>query len=221
MAAKSKAKHISQKFSFKGILSRNTTYREDARSHLKAKGIYDDLVMIETGILTNDKASGHKSKVPMVQRVNEYTFDFFRVKLGNRNFESGGAPYGNDAHHMIPVEVFTAAIWKLKELHVVLATGYDVNHATNIILLPQCYGKKQSCQYHMLPDHSDGHYPAYNLAVAKLCDAVHNLVCDALKEKDCKKRKDIRQQVLDKLNEIEEDLFDHLSTVGPGPMSAP
>jgi hypothetical protein len=127
-------------------------------------------------------------------------------------------PYHNEAHHVVPVEVFYDKKWTTPHLHVVLATKYNINLGDNIIILPQCEGELHLMDYHVLPDHSRSHN-RYNDRVVGECDEVFDLVDQVLTEKDCTKKKDIRQQVYDKIKQIETHNFNHLKSLGASPMS--
>lgn len=224
------AKHISQKFSFKAILSRNATYRADARTKLKGTLIYDNAAQILTGIQRRDKEMGHGALVnglTQAQRVPTYTFDYTHPGSG-QNFSVGFRPYPNEAHHVIPVEVFYDKKWTTPHLHIVKsaspdpdakpAKGYNINNEDNIIYLPQCEGQLHYMYYHNLPDHSRSHNK-FNTRVVGECDPIYDLADQALAEKDCDKKKDLRKQIYDKLKQIEQKNFDHLKGLGPNPMS--
>jgi A nuclease family of the HNH/ENDO VII superfamily with conserved AHH len=233
MAKKKKKKHISEKFSFKGILSRNSSYREDARSKLKGTLIYDNAANILNGIQQQDAAQTAKgNKAPptlasQVARVKGYTFNY-KKRFRKRNFTTAGPPYRNEAHHVVPVEIFYKKEWTTPHLHIVKsakadpdnddAPGYNINNADNIIYLPQCNKKYEYMQYHVLPDHSEGH-KNYNTRVKGQCDPIWDLADEALNEPDCDRKKDLRKQIHDMLKQIETNNFNHLKGLGTNPMS--
>lgn len=212
--------HLSEKYSFSGVLSRNSTYRTDCRGALKGTGIYDAAATILAAIQDRDKITNQGALVKgltQAQRVPTYFLDHADKKVGKKNFEVGYIPYRNQAHHVVPVEVFYAPSWTTPHLRIVLASGYDINNAENIILLPQCYGQAYLCDYHGLPDHSRGH-DKYNDKVVSECDEVFDLADEALAEKDCKKKKDLRKQIYDKLKQIESTNFKALRARAGKPM---
>jgi len=221
-------KHISEKFSFKGILSRNSTYRPDSRKKLGGTMIYDNAANILNGIQLRDtQTNPNASPADQLARVKGYTFNF-KKRLRARNFTTAGPPYHNEAHHMIPVEVFYDPKWTPPHLHIVksakgnpddkAAPGYNINNEDNIILLPQCHGSLYTMYFHALPDHSRNH-GAYNTRVLGECDPIFDLADEALSEPDCDRKKDLRKQIYDKLKQIESNNFTHLKGLGPTPLS--
>jgi hypothetical protein len=72
--------------------------------------------------------------------------------------------------------------------------------------------------FHLLPDHSRSH-DDYNDRVLTECEPIFDMVDQALKEKDCDKKKDLRKQIYEKLKQIETNNFDHLKGLGASPMS--
>ena len=152
-------KHISQKFSFKGILPRNSTYRVDCRGKLAGIGVYDDAANILNGIQKRDAEMNRAARAlvgghTQAARVPGYTFNYTRPN-GRMNFTIGRQPYHNEAHHVIPVEVFYDAKWTTPHLHIVKsakenpddksAPGYNINNQDNIIILLQRAGSCTSC----------------------------------------------------------------------------
>jgi hypothetical protein len=228
MAKKKRKKHISEKYSFKGVLSRNDpkTYRTDCRGKLKGTFIYDNVFNIEQGIRLRDAETGFKSPDPLAKRIKSYTFD--HKKKGVVNFTTGGRPYHNQAHHVVPVEVFYEDHWTTPHLHIVKsakaepddddAPGYNINNADNIIILPQCHTKTHIMRYHVLPDHSLGH-GAYNDRVVEECRPLFDMADKALNEPDCDKKDDIRKQIYDQLKQIESKNFGFLKDLGMNPLS--
>ncbi len=225
-------KHISQKFSFKGILSRNSTYRVDCRGKLAGIGVYDDAANILNGIQKRDAEMNRAARAlvgghTQAARVPGYTFNYTRPN-GRMNFTIGRQPYHNEAHHVIPVEVFYDAKWTTPHLHIVKsakenpddksAPGYNINNQDNIIILPQCCGELHIMHYHVLPDHSRNHN-SYNTRLLGACDPIFDLADEALSEPDCDRKKDLRKQIYDKLKQIEKDNFTHLKGLGTNPMS--
>jgi hypothetical protein len=224
-------KHISQKFSFKGILSRNSSYRQDCRTKLSASLIYDNPATILSGIVLRDADRNYPpgkliGGLTQVQRVTGYTFNY--VKNGRLNFSIGGQPYHNEAHHVLPVEAFYHSKWTTPHLHIVKsakadpnnkkAPGYNINNEDNIIILPQCNGANHIMRYHRLPDHSRNHN-SYNIRVVAQCDPIWDMADEALSEPDCDRKKDLRKQIYDRLKQIEGNNFNHLKNLGPNPMS--
>jgi hypothetical protein len=200
----------------------------DCRDELSATGIYDNAANILLGIKRRDadptKGGGVSPflvrGLTQAQRVPGYTFNYRRDdKQKRQNFTIAYQPYYNQAHHIVPCEVFYDDKWTPRHLHVVLsaspnpdaqsAKGYDINNKDNIILLPQCHGLLYRQYYHMLPDHSKNH-SNYNKRVVGNCDAIYDMVDKALNEKDCEKKKDQRKQIYDKLKQIEKSNFRRL-----------
>ena len=167
--------------------------------------------------MSRDAAVKHKSSLigglTQQQRVPLYFFNYLNPNLKKLNFELAIIPYLNQAHHILPCEVFYDKKWTAKHLKIVLMSEYDINNPKNIVMLPQCYGKTYCCDYHNLPDHSKGHQ-TYNDRVVDECDPIYDLVEEALEEKDCQKRKDIRKQIYDKLKQIETNNFNFLASLG-------
>lgn len=212
--------HLSETYSRTGILSRNTTYRADARGILKGTAIYDLAPVILAAIAKRDKQTSQPLLVgglTQQQRVQPYMFDYFNPGIKCKNFEKGGKPYRNWAHHIVPVEVFHDTKWTAPHLKIVLQSKYNINNSENIIYLPNCFKQTYFCDYHNLPDHSKGH-PAYNKRVIKECEPIFNLVEKAMDEKDCEKKKDIRKQVYDQLKQREKDNFNWLLAQGANPI---
>lgn len=212
------ALHLSETGSRAGILSRNASYREDARPRLKGTGIYDDEAQIKNGLQFRVAQTGKKLVYgkTVQQRVPYYKFDY--TKPNNpQNFTIEHLPYLFQAHHILPVEVFYHKKWTAKHLKIVLQSKYNINNPENIIYLPQCEGLTWTAHVHSLPDHSKGH-KKYNSRVIKETKPVFDMVDKAIDEKDCEKKKDIREQIYNKLKQIETGNRSKLEALGPKPL---
>jgi len=212
--------HLSETYSRTGILSRNTTYRADARGTLKGMAIYDMAPVILAAIEKRDKQTNQPLLVgglTQLQRVPLYLFDYPNPQVRRKNFEVGYIPYKNRAHHVLPVEVFYAEKWTAQHLKIVLQSKYNINSPENILYLPECNGKTYICDYHNLPDHSKGH-GKYNQRVVDECDSIFDLVDKAIDEKDCEKKKDLRNQICVQLKQIEKTNLTSLITRGNKPI---
>ena len=202
----------------------------DSRGKLSGTGIYDNAANILDGIRRRDNQMKYAPNeliggLTQVARVAGYTFN--HLANGTMNFTVGYQPYHNEAHHLIPVEVFYADEWDTPHLHIVKsakenpddkeAPGYNINNPDNIIILPQCCGALHYMHYHALPDHSRNH-PGYNTRMVQECQPIFDMADEALNEPDCDRKKDLRKQIYDKLKEIEKDNFERLEKRGPKPM---
>ena len=206
--------HLSETFSRKGVLSRDGKYRATARKRLEGLGIYDDVAQIKKGLQQFAKAKNHKTLVnglTIDERVPLYAFDY--SANGSTNYEVGRKPYRNQAHHVVPTEVFYDDKWTAKHLRVVLQSKYNINNTDNIIYLPQCEGETWMCHINKLPDHSRRHNK-YNERVVGEVDAVFDMVEEALEEKDCEKRKDLRNDILNELETIQTNNHDYITARG-------
>lgn len=219
-------KHLCDQGMFRGVLSRNTTYRLDAWDGLKSEGTYSHCGVIKAAIVRQDTAQGRPdgkykngsliNGMTQAERARTYTIDYDNPNLGP-NFKIGRIPYRNQAHHIVACEIFYGDEWDAEHLNVVLQCGYDINNPDNIIYLPQCSGSTHYCDYHLLPDHSKDH-GKYNNNVKKSCKPIYNMVDKAVNEKDCEKAEDLRKQIFDKLKEIEGDYWDRLIAAGGKPI---
>lgn len=209
--------HLSETHSRAGVLSRNSTYRDDCRSRMRSILIYDNEINILAGIQNRDAQTRQPTLVKgltQIQRVPLYKLDHTH-ESGRQNFRTGYLPYSNQAHHILPIEAFYEKKWTARHLAIVMASGYNINRKSNLIYLPQCYGRLHLMRFHFLPDHSKGH-SAYNIRVIKKLDAVHRLVDEALEEPNCQKGKDIRDQILKALDGIETKEYTDILQSGPG-----
>lgn len=208
--------------SFRGILSRNTTYRPDARNRLRGTGIYNNAAAILAGIQKRDRMVKRPNTklirgLTQQERVPGYYLDYQRDAKSRKNFAVGYLPYTNQAHHVVVCEVFYDEKWTAQHLEIVLASGYNINNPENIIYLPQCCGATYKRDYHNLPDHSSGH-SKYNERLVGEADAVFDLVDKAANEPDCEKQKDLRKQIFDKLKQIEKANFRFIRALGARPL---
>lgn len=229
--AKKKTKkpdHLVATGSYEGKLSRNKNYREDAWGYLKgAVPNYSNVATALSAILARDTATGKpngrdklgrlvKGKT-QAQRAATYSISHFDTQQGKNNFKLGRIPYSNQAHHVMPCEVFYEKKWDAKHLDVVLDCPYDINNKKNIIYLPQCCGRTYLRDYHLLPDHSSGH-TAYNKRVVQQASEIYDKVDEALDEEDCEKAKDLRDEIKKLIESIETSNFNKLVRSGASPM---
>jgi hypothetical protein len=214
-------KHLCNTGKYDGVLSRNGTYRDDARGHLKGTGIYDNVAQIAVGVRRQRsvaRLTPAKQAAEIAKKVPKYTFDH------GTNFTWGGHPYGNQAHHILVCEVFYDKKWTADHLDVVLECDYDINNPKNIIYLPTDYAKEASdaCYYHNLPNHGWNH-PAYNKTVSRECDYIFDLVeqaVDAAKKNNCEDTPDILDAIKSELKRIEKVYFAKIRSAGPRAMPA-
>ena len=221
---KPEKKHLVQKDgSFNGILTRDTQYRENARDWMKETGFYDDKIQIMLGIShqeTYNKLTNEKEKLSYVnERIKFYEFDYVNKDdpwIGVVNFEGGGRPYGNHAHHILTCEIFYHKDWTAAGLAIVKECGYDINNEGNIIYLPTAY---RSCFYHDLPNHCWGH-DKYNKKVQRHTRGILDKVNEALalSEEECEKKKELMKELFDMLIIIEDTFYKYLINKGPGPL---
>ncbi|MFL5354795.1 AHH domain-containing protein [Archangium sp.] len=94
------------------------------------------------------------------QHLERYYFDFIASYIyGKRagqaisNFARGGAPYANEAHHLIPQAKFLA-LFPEREEQMLKRVDYNVHNGRNIIFLPE---HSPDCGFHNLPYHSGSH----------------------------------------------------------------
>lgn len=231
-------KHISEQGVFGGILSRNSTYRRDCREKLSQTGIYDNAANILAGIQRSDrytaakdlkkkkkKKNGSAPVRSQADRVEQYTFNYTAPKR-KKNFTAGGEPYPNQAHHIVPCEVFHDK-WTWRELHIMRSAspnpgsksskGYNINNKDNIILLPQCNKRLSRQYYHMLPDHSKSHN-RYNERLLGECNGIRNKIAEIKDKANCDRKKDLRKELYDMLKQIERNNFNFLKALGARPM---
>lgn len=218
--------HLSEGEEFKGILTRNSTYKSDARGRMIRLGLYSagKYPIVLTAVKKQDEKYGRiggKNKDGSLfegktqsQRAKEY-----RITHGN-NFKEGYTflPYLHNAHHILPIEVFYEEDWTVERLAVVKQCKYDINNNKNIIYLPQGEkGKVHYCEYHWLPNHAKGHN-IYNERIIDTCTPLLNMVDEAVDKGKCKEANDIREKILKFLKKIEEANFNLLKGLGPNPM---
>jgi hypothetical protein len=208
--------HLSELKPYDGILSRNSTYKADARSRLDGLGIYNNVAQITAALtkIVTVKHGGSASKIKHynaqygtpAQRAPAYILPYTNPKNGQTNFESSGfVPYTHQAHHVVPIEVFHNDKWSnyLKPgrgirtyLQQLRWSKYNINNKYNILYLPQINSIPQNnyfCEVHQLPDHSTGH-PKYNKNVSKRMHKVYQALEKAADAKSCKAKK-IRNNV--------------------------
>lgn len=220
--------HLVTTGSYSGVLSRNSTYREDAWNYLKgAVPNYSNAATALAAVIAQDNAMGRPGGrykgggliggKTQAQRAATYSISFFNPKAAAHNFKVGYIPYCNQAHHVLPCEVFYEKKWDAKHLDIVLDCGYDINNEKNIIYLPQCCGQNHLRDYHQLPDHSSGH-AAYNKRVVGQADNVWDKADEALDAEECDKET-LSNELLKMLQDIETANFNKLKSAGPTVMS--
>jgi len=199
------------------ILHRDTDYRTRARDVLRATKIYDRDDQIRKGVrkqkeVKKEPAATRESLVD--KKAKYYTFDYWNRKPKVRNFESGGLPYGNQAHHILVCELFYEERWDDDHLSIVKQTNYNINNPHNIIYLPL---GDFAVTYHALPNHY--RHKNYSKKQKKEhFNKIYNLVDKAWKEADKKKgcEKAVLTNIYEKLIDIEDQYWDLLiSRKGP------
>ena len=229
--AKSKGKHLVQKDElFRGVLSRNRTYRPDARTMMKAIGVYDNEGQIKKGVEKQDSvrlAVGDVKQKLINERIPKYKFEYVnKTRTGGsfKNFTTETRPYNNQAHHILVCELFYDQHgWDSNTLAIVKESTYNINNELNILYLPHTSSKKipQSCHYHNLPNHAKGH-DKYNRSVLSKVNKILKLSKKALKAKDkCEddQKMDLLDQLYTKLTDIEDEYYELIIGRGANPLA--
>ena len=226
---KKRPPHLCELGDFAGVLSRNSTYREDAWDHLAGTFIYDKLPAILAAVKARDAYQGRPNGCykngrliggkTQAQRAISYTIRWFNKQFATDNFKRGAIPYQNQAHHILVCEVFYDKKWTDEHLNVLLQVDYDINNEENIIYLPQGdKGREYYCQYHQLPNHAKGH-KSYSQRLLEACTPIYNLIDKIVqKDKDCEDTEDIREKLYKALKQIESGNFKLLVALGAKPM---
>jgi hypothetical protein len=215
---------------YKAVLSRNSSYRPDARSRMIGTHMYTAnkptvLSTIQARDIANNRPGGINrdgtlyKNMTQAQRARTYSITYLHTDCGLLGFEGSVRPYPNEAHHILICETFYDKKWTEDHLNIVLQVRYDINNKMNIIYLPQGEkGQDHICLYHQLPNHAKGHF-AYNSRVLGETQGIFDLVNKVVLEaKPCSETKDIRAKIKSGLQDIESDNFDMLSGLGPVPL---
>lgn len=90
------------------------------------------------------------------------------------NFLSAKAPYANQAHHLLPEEIFNSDTSMISDdfMSLLMKIPYDIDHGENIIFLPEGL---DNCPIHKLPTHCGSH-PSYNQHVLEDINLLQNIV---------------------------------------------
>jgi len=127
------------------------------------------------------------------------------------NFQHGTTPYDNQAHHMIPTNIFLK-LFDEEEQQILKQVGYDINNGHNLIYLPV---KDNDCAFHQLPCHNGSH-GKYDDEVKKKADDLSQKLQEYIDDTPCEKKDEIPKDVVDKLMSIQDDLWNFLKSAGPG-----
>jgi hypothetical protein len=156
--------HVSSKAPAKSTFKRTKAYRANGVAHIKDKSarkkVYngrDDT--IRSAI--RDLNVRPNSKPSPVEQGSDGHVKRYHISYG-QNFSHSRSPYGNQAHHILPVSAFTSPPFTLDAIAILKrAETYDINHGSNIILLPS---DARSARFHGLPIHN-GDHPKYTSGV--------------------------------------------------------
>lgn len=127
------------------------------------------------------------------------------------NFQGSKVPYGNEAHHCIPVSAFSDPPFAPELMALLVRVdGYDVNEGENIIFLPRT---ARDAVIHNLPTHN-GDHPAYTDKVRSeltdLAQSLREVLASAKPHEQCDPPSDIP----DTLRSIQADFYQQLVNLG-------
>jgi hypothetical protein len=148
------------------------------------------------------------------EHIERYYFEFVACYISGKragqaiaNFARGGAPYANQAHHLIPQAKFLA-LFPTREEQMLKRVDYNVHNGRNIIFLP---AHSPDCSYHNLPYHSGSH-EAYDLQVeadaTELSRKLRELGTEACDD-------EVLLAIKDRLMALQEDYWNTLAQAGP------
>ena len=166
-------KHILSAFSNKARLYRYV-YRKNGYFYIdkKRKKLYNKTIPILRKRLREmgRKTRSRTYKTASVGHAKVYKYKYSgKIKRGGvgetvYNFLYASWPYRNEAHHLLPVGVFSGKkpAFSDEQLELMYKLPYDINHGQNIIFLPRYL---RDSPIHMLPIHRKGDardHKAYN-----------------------------------------------------------
>lgn len=174
-------KHSDKNADSKAVLHRQgNKHRENGHAHIGGaadrRGVYDNLTQIKTGLRLHKPNPINPPKKSGIDPFSDahaarYTFAIFSPT-------TGGPPYPNEAHHLIPIEFFGLKILTGKGIEVMRTVDYNVNNGANIIFLPNSASK---VLVHALPVHYRSH-PKYNKAVITEGNKIRQALLKAIKK---------------------------------------
>ncbi len=152
--------HVSSNGPIKSKFGRSKTHRSNGLSHIKGDGgrraVYDDRESTVRAAL-RDLGTRPSPKPNKVEPASAEHAGRYKITYG-QNFSHTRAPYGNQAHHLLPISVFGEPSFSPKAMDILRrCDGYDINHGSNIIFLPS---DARSAKFHGLPVHN-GNHPDY------------------------------------------------------------
>lgn len=208
---------------FLGILSRDHNYKFNARSWMKDTRYYDDESQIREGVSKEDSVrdcKNEKTKNALIdERVPKYKFDYVNLDIGGfggvKNFTGIYRPYLNNAHHILPCQVFYHKDWTVERLTTVKSCGYNINNEGNILYMPNQseqnkYGEYDKCFFHGFPNHCQNHQ-LYN---DEVCTTATKLM-DKADEAKCGDKKKL-EELFNMLIDIEKEFYKYLIERKPG-----
>ncbi len=151
-------------------------YPENGRSYIKAnhRKIYEidftqgaDLIRIKNVTRIYGRYASHRDPTT---RSNVWWFG------QGSNFENGYWPWGNQLHHLLPIESIQEGLEKNPNaIELLLRCGYNINRGVNIIILPT---QERDCYVMRLPRHCGSH-PSYNDHVSQIVNKISRRLLEA------------------------------------------
>jgi hypothetical protein len=201
----------------KATLTRNSKYRENGYKYISDTGsrllIYSSpkkltnimSVLATRGTRPNPRTVKPASMGHAKRYAKRYAFKY------KTNFKVGGAPYVNEAHHLLPESAFTIPPFTSDQIKLLWMVDYDVNNKKNIIFLPK---RTRDCDFHLLPNHS-GDHPRYTSLVkadmSKLRTQLNDIIKSDPDHKNWSPPNDIKKKLLD----LQKDYWTYLTNCGP------
>ena len=194
-----------------GKFSKKCGYRINAYNTISTCGkktIYTKPVSIKAELLARGtKPSPNNVQAGSLEHAARYFFSY------KSNFNKDSAPYKNQAHHIIPQQVFLN-LFDEEEKEILKMIKYDIDNGHNLIYLPE---EDENCNFHLLPRHSGAH-PDYSEAVEETAKDLSQQLQEYIDDEPCEKKDEIPQDVADQLYDIQDKLWDFLINAGPVPI---
>jgi hypothetical protein len=195
------------------VLARDRKYRSNGYRKVKGnpgkKGVYGHLDEIGQALISlNIKPS--KLLLPVKQgsaaHARRYTF------TSRLNFRVGFSPYHNQAHHLLPEELFGLGyVFNDKQHYLLRQIPYDINNGDNIIFLPEALSR---CAIHRLPSHNGSH-PKYTRRLKSSMDQVKDSLNAAIRKDKNHENWDPPTDVKQMLLNAQDDFWLYVSNAGP------
>lgn len=225
-----KEKHIVNNTPVKAVLTRASTDVCYSRGHAHISGdagrsaVYQDGKVIIKYLKFHD-VKPRKSSVPAGSAAHAAQY-----MIGSgENFTRSGAPYYNEAHHLLPINFFYVDVFfDTDALEILKRIEYDVNDGDNFIFLPQSYGKcrhknhggddsyYEFAEVHGLPNHRVmADHPGYNKLVVKLGNNMAKRLKKIIDEQRPCEDWDPPQDIADELKKHQDLCWKKIVAMGP------